>query len=67
MATGDVNGDGHPDIYVSRRTTGNAGHLMLVNGGDGSAFVSMTIPEPGADKPTTFCRSTTTATAGPTS
>ena len=48
MATGDVNGDGHPDIYVSRRTTGNAGHLMLVNGGDGSAFVSMTIPEPGA-------------------
>jgi hypothetical protein len=48
MAVGDVNGDGRPDIYIARATTGNSGHLMLVNGGDGTSFISMTIPEPGS-------------------
>ena len=48
MAVGDVNGDGRPDIYVSRRTKGNTGNLMLVNNGDGTAFTSMDIPQPGA-------------------
>jgi hypothetical protein len=48
LATGDVNADGRPDIYVARRTTNNAGHLLLVNGGDGTSFTSMTIPQPGA-------------------
>ena len=48
LATGDVNADGRPDIYVARSTTNNAGHLMLINGGDGKSYVSMTIPQPGA-------------------
>ena len=48
MAVGDVNGDGRPDIYVSRRTKGNTGNLMLVNNGNGTAFTSMDIPQPGA-------------------
>ncbi|HEY7023642.1 MAG TPA: VCBS repeat-containing protein, partial [Candidatus Limnocylindrales bacterium] len=46
LAVGDVNADGHPDIYVSRRTAGNTGHLMLVNNGNGTSFTSMTIPQP---------------------
>ena len=50
LAVGDVNADGHPDLYVSRRTTGNTGHLMLVNDGDGTSFTSMTIPEPGSGR-----------------
>ncbi len=50
MAIGDVNGDGRPDIYVSRRTTGNSGHLMLVNNGTGDSFASMAIPQPGSGR-----------------
>ena len=48
IAVGDVSGDARPDIYVSRRTSGNSGHLMLVNDGTGTAFSSMAIPQPGA-------------------
>ena len=31
MAIGDVDADDAPDVYITRRTGGNAGHLMLVN------------------------------------
>jgi hypothetical protein len=48
MAIGDVDGDSLPDIYVARRTAGNAGHLMLLNRASGTSFVAMTIPQPGA-------------------
>jgi len=50
LATGDANGDGYPDIYVLRQTQGNTGDLMLINGGDGTSFTSMQIPEPGAGR-----------------
>jgi hypothetical protein len=50
LAVGDVNGDGRPDIYVSRRSGGNSGNLMLVNNGTGTAFSSMAIPQPGAGR-----------------
>jgi len=50
MAVGDVDGDDRPDIYVARRTAGNAGHLMLVNRDQATSFVSMGIPEPGAGR-----------------
>jgi hypothetical protein len=43
MAIGDVNGDQRPDVFVARH---NASDLMLVNDGTGSAFQSMTIPQP---------------------
>jgi hypothetical protein len=46
LGIGDVNADGLPDIYVARRTSGNGDHLMLVNNGNGSAYTSMTIPQP---------------------
>jgi hypothetical protein len=43
LATGDVNGDHHPDLYVLQ------GHaepdLMLLNGGSGRSFSSIPIPE----------------------
>ncbi|HWH37057.1 MAG TPA: VCBS repeat-containing protein [Candidatus Limnocylindrales bacterium] len=48
MAVGDVSGDGRPDIYIARRTVGNAGHLMLVNNGSATGFTSVAIPQPGA-------------------
>jgi hypothetical protein len=47
MAVGDVDGDGAADIYVGRRTSGNSGHLMLVNDGSGISFQAVAIPQPG--------------------
>lgn len=44
VATGDVNGDGLPDLYVLIGGTSNGPDLMLVNGG-GTTFSPMTIPQ----------------------
>ena len=51
IALGDVNGDDRADIYLSRWAAGNTGHMMLVNGGDGTSFSAMSIPQPGAGRP----------------
>jgi len=48
LATGDVNGDLRPDIYVTRQTTPN-GNLMLVNNGSGTGFAEVLIPQPGGN------------------
>ena len=48
LATGDVNADLRPDIYVSRQALGNGFHLMLVNDGDGTSFTNVQIPQPGS-------------------
>jgi hypothetical protein len=47
IATGDVNGDSRPDIYVARdNIDGTTGaDLMLLNDGTGSNFVQMDIPQ----------------------
>ena len=45
-ATGDVNGDGHPDIYVSETlNTSNSPDVMLVNDGTGTTFAPTPIPD----------------------
>ncbi len=43
--------DARPDIYVARRQLGNGAHLMLVNGGDGTSFTNIEIPQPGFGNP----------------
>lgn len=43
VAVGDVNGDGVPDLWLSRRS---AADLMLVNDGSGATFTTMDIPQP---------------------
>ncbi len=48
LAFGDINADDRPDIYIARRTAGNADHVMLVNDGAGTSFTSIVIPQPGA-------------------
>lgn len=46
VATGDVNGDGAPDIYVAQGTMQRQTRdLMLINGGGGRSFRSMAIPQ----------------------
>ncbi|MFN8519198.1 MAG: VCBS repeat-containing protein [Chloroflexota bacterium] len=46
VASGDVNGDGAPDLYVVQGTMERQTRdLMLVNSGDGSGFRSMSIPQ----------------------
>jgi hypothetical protein len=46
IASGDVNGDGAPDLYVVQGTMERQTRdLMLVNSGDGSRFRSMSIPQ----------------------
>ncbi len=46
VAAGDVNGDGAPDLYVIQGTVDRqVRDLMLVNGGDGTRFRSMAIPQ----------------------
>ncbi len=46
IAAGDVNGDGAPDLYVIQGTMDRqVRDLMLVNGGDGTRFRSMAIPQ----------------------
>jgi hypothetical protein len=50
MAVGDVDDDGRPDIHLAQRTVGNSDHLMLVNRANGTDFISMTVPQPGAGR-----------------
>ena len=46
LATGDVDGDGLPDIYVQRGASGhNDPDLMLLNTGRGRSFTSIDIPQ----------------------
>jgi FG-GAP-like repeat len=46
VATGDVNADGRPDIYVSETlNTANSPDVMLLNDGTGTSFTSTPIPD----------------------
>jgi FG-GAP-like repeat len=48
VATGDVNRDATPDLYVVQTCKGsgpNLPDLMLLNGGDGSSFTKVQVPE----------------------
>src|SRR5207244_3061134 len=47
VASGDVNGDGAPDLYVLQGgpRTPNGRDVMLLNDGDGKSFTQMPIPE----------------------
>jgi hypothetical protein len=50
VATGDVDADGHPDLYVVQGLLQgqNAPDLLLVNDGDGTSFSDLSIPEASA-------------------
>jgi hypothetical protein len=47
LATGDVNRDGRPDIYVVRRAIDgvNLPDLLLINSGDGTGYTELSIPQ----------------------
>jgi hypothetical protein len=45
VASGDVNADGHPDLYIVRGGPGNAPDQLLVNALRGRAFRRVTIPQ----------------------
>jgi hypothetical protein len=53
VATGDVNGDGSPDVYVVQGAGGSVSNepdLMLLNDGTGTNFTQMSIPETSVGK-----------------
>jgi hypothetical protein len=51
LAVGDVDADGHRDLYVLRTTPKkNLRDLLLLGAGDGRAFTSVAIPQVAADQ-----------------